>query len=211
MKSIFIVLIISILIISCSNPPSENIIQTAIAQTQASFPSPTSIPTNTPIPLSEVDLESILYLSGDLPSEFLAEQIKYDLPKYFSGRPKADQVIQQEFRSGKFSSDGVIILLYSSLSDLEAAYKIAIKEVKSNPLTLYSPNIGENLVITREKIAAIILSGGGGLPETVDIKLVFTRCNALIFVDLFGANLDEDIVTSYAQRLDKRISKLICQ
>ena len=48
MKPIYILVLIALLLLSCSSAPSGNSIQTAIAQTQAAQATSTWIPTNTP-------------------------------------------------------------------------------------------------------------------------------------------------------------------
>jgi hypothetical protein len=50
MKSAYYIILVTVLLASCSTAPLENSINTAIAQTQAAQPTSTPIPTNTPFP-----------------------------------------------------------------------------------------------------------------------------------------------------------------
>jgi hypothetical protein len=50
MKSAYYLILVAVLLASCSTAPSVNTVQTAIAETQAAQPTPTPIPTNTPYP-----------------------------------------------------------------------------------------------------------------------------------------------------------------
>jgi hypothetical protein len=50
MKSAFYLILVAVLLVSCSTAPSENSINTAIAQTQESQATSIPIPTNTPFP-----------------------------------------------------------------------------------------------------------------------------------------------------------------
>lgn len=190
---------------------SESAVQTAIAQTQAAIPTPspiptqTPIPTPTPIPLSEIDLETILLVSGDLPPDFVGGQVKSIPPKYLEGGPTADQVIQQGFRAGAFASQGILILLYKSPSDLETAYSTMLERSNNfEPLA----DIGEKAAIKGGNVDenALIIVGVGAKST----QLVFTRCHALVYIDLYATSASVEVTTTYAQRLDKRLTSLLC-
>jgi len=208
-----IILLLVLLLLACdSAKPNASAIETAIAQTQAAIPTstpiptPTSIPTPTPIPLSDIDLESILLLSGDLPIEFVGDQVKTIPPKVFNGAPTADQVIQQTIRSGIYGGDGISILLYQSPSDLDTAYNIVNKamEIKGkNGIFKPLPNLGEKAVFSQ----SLSMFESQMIYST---QIVFTRCHALVYIDLFAPSADLVVATTYAQRLDKRLKPLVC-
>jgi hypothetical protein len=216
MKSLYCLVVFAVLLGSCSTVPSGNVVQTAIAQTQIAqpiltpIPSPTEIPTPTPIPLSDIDLESILLLSGDLPTDIIGGQVRSNPPKGLGSLPEADQVIQQGFRADELASDGVTIFLYDSISDLDKAYEMVAQiEGLNSKRTLYG--VGEKGAFSVEELGGLPLIGGGSIPGGTSVKLVFSRCHALVYIDLFSPNASEDVATTYAQRLDERITPLVCR
>jgi len=199
-----IILLLIPFIVACA--PSASQIQTAVAQTQAAIPTPTPEPTETPIPtptsipLSEMNLEPILLVSGDLPPEFYGVQVKSVPPRGFEGIPPADQVIQQGFRAGAYAADGITIALYKSPSDVDTAYSTVnnVLEKKDKALQPLS-DVGEKATIADADV--------WGIDST---QIVFTRCHALVYIDLFATTAGPEVATTYAQRLDKRLKPSVC-
>jgi hypothetical protein len=216
MKPAYCLVLIVVTLASCSSAPSKNTVQTAIAQTQTAQPTSTSIPTttvlptSTTIPLSSIDLESILLLPGDLPTDIIGGQIRSKPPTGLTSLPKADQVIQQGFRAGELASDGVTIFLYNSVSDLDAAYT-QVAKIEEIGTAQAHYDIGERISIALKVFNPLPLIGGDGLPGGTSVKLVFSHCHALVYIDLFSESASEDVATTYAQRLDERLSELVCR
>jgi hypothetical protein len=133
MKTAYYLVLIIILLASCSSSPSGNAIQTAIAQTQIARPTTTVVPsptsTSTPepisistsIPLSEIDLESILILPGDLPPGMSGGQLASTLPSAYSP-PKPDSFINQPLVHNGNLAGGVIVLLFINENNAKLAY-----------------------------------------------------------------------------------------
>jgi hypothetical protein len=202
--------LVLILLTSCSVSPSQNDIQTAIAKTQKalptntieSIPTPTQTSTPTILPLEDINLEGILLLSGDLPTDYVGQQIKSTMPSKFNALPKPNVIIQQGFRAGKFASDGIMILLYESPDDLSSSYEllkgILEKDANFSPLN----DVGEKSIISDER---------NNLFTVTSVKMVFLRCQALVYIDLFSTSADKEDAINYALRVDNRLTPLICR
>lgn len=187
--------------------PSEEAIQTVMAQTQAAFtPTPKTIPSSTPeptptlIPFSELNLEDILLLPGDLPDEFTMQQISSEYPYlHFPANITPDQVLQMKLRAGDYASDGVVIILFKSIDDVTEIYpkaKTLWKVYNSDEVT----DVGENVSANTDIIMGVRSS-----------QILFTRCNALVYIDLFSPSASLDVANIYAARLDERLSELVCR
>ncbi len=190
---------------SAAATPSEEMIQTAIAQTQTAMPTQRPIPSPTPIPLSEIDIERILLLKGDLPTIFEGGQVKNKIPEKFVGIPEPDQSIQQTFidTEGSWGEDlSIMILIYSSISDLTSAYGIVIKKAGWDDTT-FTPisDVGEKAVGASKTYDELPYIG------MTNAKVIFSRCHALVYISL---KRNMDVATTYAQRLDKRLKLLVC-
>jgi hypothetical protein len=178
-----------------------------------STPEPTIAPTATPtpIPLSEIDLESILLVKGDLPTAFETGQIRSVAPEKFSYVPEPEQVISTGIRDATHKTGeetGIMILLYDSKPLRDKAYEEMVEsEGLSEPLS----EVGEKATIYQKKERALIVGGEILLPPTTYIKLVFTRCSALVFLNLFSPQVDELTIVTYAQRLDERLQTVACR
>lgn len=194
MKKLFwLIIISSLILVACTSTPkapSEASVQTAIAQTQTA-----QIPL-----LNDINLDAIPFQPGDLPNQYESGQASYkwadDLPK--SVEP--DNVVLQKVGwdiSDGFEDDYVMIALFKSNQDLDASFDAVIKV--HNARTIEPSAVGE-------KNAFVMVSTFSG-----DGFLAFTRCSALVVIRILGADVDEELLTSYAQRIDKRLKPLVCQ
>lgn len=211
MKKIYIKVIILLLVpllVACT--PSASQIQTAVAQTQAALPTPTPIPTETPIPtptpipLSELNLEDILIKPGDLPAGFSGGQIKDVLPGMFDklNVPKADQFIfQQLLRNGDLTG-GVVLLLFTSLDDVEKAYEEISGSLGKDQEQV--PDVGD-------KASDYVMSGSIAGVKYHAAGLVFARCHAVASIWGTSELLDKTSLSVYARRLIKRLDPLVCR
>lgn len=206
-------LLLSFIASSCS--PSETSIQTAIANTQIALPTsttePTKLPTSTPtmIPISEISFDEILFIDGDLPPSFIPGQIKYELPNVFElkGNPTSDKIVNLVIHNDNFLSEGVTVLIYESLPTLQEVFTSIAEKVgrlpdKFGEIETLS-NLGENAFVAE--------SDRDVLFGTKSVRLAFTRCNALVHINLFSQDTNKDTVESYAIRLDKRIEEIVCR
>ncbi len=205
----FIAVISVISIISAACTPSASLVQTAIAQTQAVMPSQTSI-TNTPSVSQHVDIENIILLPGDLPKEFVRGQTKNFIPKDFFRVPEgASKVINQEFEAEKLDISYVVILQYESLVDVNKVYDTVFtyldktKDYNKLDNILTIRGLGET-----SHIAGHDRDANDSKRSTVHV--VFTRCNAFVYIYFKSDKVQTDSVAVYAQRLDSRLKPLIC-
>jgi hypothetical protein len=213
MKQCIIFLCIFVLT-ACSTTPSEALIQTAIYETQLAAPTPTSTqkppptqeptptPTPTPVPLSDLFLEDLLLVHGDLSPEYIGQEIRSSFPPKFSNLPKADAVIHQRFKRGVYGSDGIMIVLYENKEDLENSYRMVVEIISRNADTTQFVNVGEKAMVAESSYI---------IGPTKGVHLVFTRCHALVHIGLFSQGANENEATNYGARIDKRLSSLVCR
>lgn len=174
---------------------------------------PTTHPTPTPIPLSEIDLEPILIRPGDLPAGYSGAQIQ-DSPsppgmfKDIKGYQKS--ISQQLEKNGK-AAGLVTIFLFDSISQRNTAYYRIVdgfgesQDDSGIKMTVAAlSDVGERAVYA--------LIDASSLDAELSVgDLAFVRCNA--FVHIRFARFDNANVSSlsaYAKRLDKRLIELIC-
>jgi len=170
--------------------------------------------TSTPVPFSEIDLESLLVLSGDLPAGLTGAQVRDQVPEMFKDIGGYDNAIFREFeRNGKHIG-GVTIFLYESLDALDVAYdsigdfgESGGKEIKNTggemKITVGNiPDVGEEAKywVVEGSFLGISLDGA---------DLAFTRCHSVVHIRVDTANID--VIVAYAKRLDKRITELVCR
>lgn len=200
-------LLMAALIVACS--PSESSLQTAIAETQSVQPAPTTVLALEL--LSEIRLEDVLLNDGDLPTVFVGQQIASQPPADIGEVPPPDQSINRKLRAGDFASDGVTILLYESIVDLQEAYHSVVGVVSGGSATLPLAGVGEEAVQSEESFGGLPLVGGQSIPSATSAKVVFTRCHALVYIDLFSSEANSAVAAEYAKRIDGRLEPLVCR
>lgn len=163
-----------------------------------------------PMPLSEVDLEPILILPGDLPAGLSGAQVRDSLPEMFDEPPEAENQIYQQFQREGKAAGGVAVTLYESNADLDAAY------------TLLLGGFGDSDIDSSVTVERKVVSDVGERAETVTLQgtilgivfdsvdLAFVRCGAVVHTRMSGSANLIDIV-SYARRLDERLTSLVCR
>lgn len=166
--------------------------------------------TPTPIPLSQVNLEPILILPGDLPAGLSGAQVRDSLPEMFGNLPEASNQIYQQFQRQGEAAGGVAATLYESDSDRDVAYTLLLKgfgDTSSGSITkterIAVSNVGE-------RAEAVTLQGSmlGIVLDFAD--LAFVRCGAVVHIR-FGGSADLTEIVSYARRLDERLTTLVCR
>lgn len=189
---------------ACSS--SESSIQTAIAKTEQA--QPVAAPSESPIPLSQINLENLLLQDGDLPTVFVGQQVISRPPVDIGSVPSPDQAINRAFRAGDFASDGVTILLYESAFDLERAYDIVVGIISESAQPRALAQVGESAVLTEETSDPSLMLVG--IPPATSAKVVFIRCHALVYIDLFASEADANVAADYARRIDQRLQPVVC-
>lgn len=208
----YCLVLFSFLPLSCSSAPSGDVVQTAIAETQLDHPTDTLIPkptdtlpppTNTPVPLSEIDLESILLLPGDLPSNYKLSVFYDEIPGLLIFNknhdfPSPDAVTSMDIDDtlhpdsyGGYEISRLVVMLYNDLTQRDAAYgKLRDPNNFFDTSVISSSDVGENAV---------------AIDEVAYDYVVFIRCNALVFMQTTSDT------ANYAQRLDERLTPLVCR
>ncbi len=201
-NKIKLILFASYLLTACRSIATAVPVQpiTSSVPTITLTPSPSS--TATSIQLSDIFLEDILLNPGDLPSDFIGQQIRSTLPEKLSNLPKPDQFIQQEFRYGEYASDGIMIILYNDPTDLSKGYEQLLNKIWPKKDFTELNDLGEKSVIRDER---------DSLFGVTSVQTVFLRCHALVYIDLFSPSADIDMIKTYALRVDDRLKPLACQ
>ena len=203
MKSVYYLVLIAVLLVSCSTAPSGGAIQTAIAQTQIAQPTNTLVliptamlePTLTPAPtqimLADLDLESILIQPGDLPAGYTGAQISKSLGDVFKGVPQSINQASQQFEQNDRYAGGVGVAIFSKQTDPNDVYEIVgWSDGKS------VPNLGEKSEVEIDTYLDVV-------------NLKFIRCSAVVNIQFYNTT-DFVSVIAYAQRLDERLTPLVC-
>lgn len=199
MKNLSYILVVVILLASCT--PSQSQINTAIAKTQAAW-TPTithtiTEPTETPttIPLSNLDLSSLLVQTGDLPAGFTGAQIGSIMPDSYNKLhlPAADLKIYQQFaqNGGAEFNWGVAVFVYLSKDSLQPAFTALVGGFMES--ANYIDGIG-------------VKAAYYAVPDVTE--LAFYDCNFV--VDFMFGIVDKTSAENYAIRIDKRLRPILC-
>jgi hypothetical protein len=201
------------------------------ACTSSSLETPTQVPTEapastpTPIPLSEINLESILVESGDLPAtispgqvrdfppvevEVLGETRTSALYRFVDTMPAPDGSVYLELHSSETDIEGgVTVFLYEAEDYAETAYtEIAAYMQESEPY-VYESSGDSVSSVSDVGNAAIAVDMGSDLNFVHFSAFAFRRCHAVVHIVMRGGDVDQS--TGYAQRLDQRLQPLVCR
>ena len=197
MKSLYCVVLVVFLLASCESVPTGNALLTAMAQPTKTFvfnlsDVPTQIPP-TPIPLGDIDLESIILLPGDLPDGYTGAGVFDPIPDRFGGTQGVNEIFQLlEYKSRPAGE--VTIIVYDSEARSAITYDLILDDMYP---TEEVKNLGEQAHIAIDHFFMIT-------------ELSFLRCNADVNVTMWSST-NREIIISYAQRLDERITPLVCR
>ena len=146
-------------------------------------------------------------MPGDLPSNYKLSVFYKEIPGLIlftnsSNIPVPDAVTAMDIDDtkaidfyGDFKLNRIVVMLYNDLTQRDISY-----EVLSDPMNYRDKHV-DPLDDVGEKAVSI--------PEMVFTApykyVVFTRCNALVFMHTTGDT------ANYAQRLDERLTPLVCR
>jgi hypothetical protein len=159
--------------------------------------SPTSIPP-TLAPLSELDLEPILFMPGDLPDNYEVFGFFKEIPRLHditdSSYPAPDVFTALEINDlTKPKVSYVVVMLYNDLAQLTHANNaIGFSTGYGSDSFKDLSGVGETAYIFKKHSQGY---------EAV----IFIRCNALVYMLTTGNT------ATYAQRLDERLTELVCR
>lgn len=190
-------LLIAIILTACSN--------------FSSTPTPTLPPTATIEPFSALNLDDLIVQNYDLPSGVSGAQIGYNEERAKSIPVAADYYIEQELAYKDNKRGEVQIWIYEDtvntmlrynerldLFDQECA-KAEHQCYPEDPKVI--PDLGESAMM----IDVYNYIG----PD--NFTITFLRCNAVVEINIWAVTTDPNDVITYAQRLDKRLSEVVCR
>lgn len=170
--------------------PSEQAIQTAIAETQIALPSATPEPTATAKPFTGADLEPLLFQPGDLQQVYEPQQFQIDAPDYW-GEPELYRGLPLVFEGDNMVGHGVEVAVYTQPVDDELFTTIG--GMSGDPVE----GLGEASSMTSR------------VRYGVNVTVVWRRCNYVGSIDVYVA-YEKEPVAIYARRLDERLAGILC-
>jgi|LSQX01.2.fsa_nt_gb hypothetical protein len=211
MRNYFILLLILIILCGCNNSPAS--IETAIANTQTAMPTntpqptststPTPTSTQTPIPLSEIYIDNILLVKGDLPDGFVADPVgKFTDNPIFAEFQGYEQMAIQQFSKENEGIGLVAVYLFKDLNNLNLAYssaKVKVEEIFGQ--SVGSTQFGERGLFFYKPILGRITSSA----------VIFVKCNAFVYIAKTIEDSDLSLLQPYAEKLEVRLTNLLCK
>jgi hypothetical protein len=178
--------------------------------TPTSTPTPLPVPTPTPVLLSEINLEPIIILSGDLPIGYSGAQISDTPPEMYDGIEGCENYIRQQIgRNGK-SAGNVSIFLCDLINQRDVIYSLIVDGFgESSDESGIKGTVAELPGIGEKAMYATIEGSVAGISVDV-VDFVFVRCHSVVQI-LMTDTANVDYISAYAKRLDKRLTELICQ
>jgi hypothetical protein len=146
--------------------------------------------------ISSAAIHALLIRPGDLPSGFLAGQVRLRPPEMFNGLPRAAVTATRQFSSFGETKGGVTVFIYQDASARDRAYRRLVSDLGVGYAKPYRAlNASARISTLPYPVAAI--------------DLVFKHCTALVHVRMSGTNEPDD-AGSYASALDARLAPLVC-
>ena len=202
MKKI-ILLTLFFLLAACS--PNANSVpsNSASPAAQTSLPSQPELKpwfADTPVAIEDLDLQALAILDGDLPPGYNGGQVYDGLPKIFEGIPPAELAFYQLIEREGSGAGGVAILFFSNEDQVSQAYEHLLEGMVIEETERIS-ELGERAHI-------YIFYQAGVSFRFVDA--LFERCGAVVHIRL-GDTFNKEEAVSYAQKLDQRLTEVICR
>ena len=166
----------------------------------ACAPAPDATPT--PIPLSQLNLESILVVEGDLPGDLVPDlKTNKNAVGAADELDRAEIVFTQYFLLNGGEGGGVSVFLFESLEDVQAAFE-KVSTMMNKPVDF--SKVGE-----RARMENFLIPLMPDVPPIEGSRLIFVRCHALAVIQFPRAD-DLGAIAGYGRLLDERIQPLIC-
>jgi hypothetical protein len=205
MKKTIILALALVLLSACA--PSQQAIQTAIAQTQAAalataLPAATEAPVSAPVSVKDLDLANTIFGPAGVPEGFAVAQSRSAEAAYpdlagFDVSPVNQSHQDLTFQGGDGSRDS--IYLFETAEQAARAYEYVYAKVKGE---------GQQL---EEQLGPGAKSFGyaRSVTATPGSKVVFVRCRALVVLESNAEGAYSGL-TDHAIGLDERLSDFIC-
>jgi hypothetical protein len=176
---------------------------TACAPVTSPPPTASPVPAPTFVPLSQIDLEPILVVDGDLPADLVPDIIvRENAVGSADELDRADAVFTQYFLLEGGEGGGVSVFLFESLDDVQAAFG-KVSTFMDKPLVYF-------LVGEQARIESFFIPLVDDVPPIQGSRLIFSRCHALGVIQFPRAD-DGEAMERYGQRLDGRLQPLVCR
>jgi hypothetical protein len=160
------------------------------------------IATPTLIPMSQIDLEAILVIDGDLPEDIVPDIVTRENAVGSAAElDRADAVFTQYFLLNGGEGGGVSVFLFDSLDYVGAAFE-KVSAFMTAPIVY--DQVGE-----QARIEYFFLPVITDVPSIEGSRLIFTRCHALAVIQ-FPRAADVEAIGKYGLRLDGRLQMLVC-
>jgi len=173
---------------------------------------PTALPTLTPspVPLSEINLEPILIISGDLPAGYSGAQIRTTPPEMFNNITNFNNAIYQQFEKDGKSAGGVAIFLFESVDNADIAFQKIVGGFGESGESANLKTTVENISNVGEKATVVTIETSLSGLSMKFTDFAFVRCHAIVHIRM-SDTVNADYLTGYGIRLDKRLSELVCR
>ena len=170
--------------------------------TPTAAPTPTPVPDPTLIPISQVNLESLLVEDGDLPEDLVPDIITNENAVGSADElNRAEAVYTQYFLLNEGEGGGVSVFVFESLDDVQAAFG-KVSSFMDTPSAYY-------LVGEQARIENFLIPLMPDVPPIEGSRLIFSRCHALAVIQFPRAE-DLGAMERYGQLLDGRLQTLVC-
>ncbi|MFV2044487.1 MAG: hypothetical protein ACC700_14795 [Anaerolineales bacterium] len=203
MRSSFILFFLAVTLAACTSSPSEDTIQTAIAETDVAQSTEVPAPTTTPIPAADIDLAVSLIAPESL--GLSAGQIRRSRPPIWPLRDTTDGVnhLSQELVDAQGESIGWVSISLFDLAD-QAQEAFSAFEVTVRDEADYEGREVQEGAITGTKSLAY-----DGTNVRAAVGFALCRSFAHIFL---GVESRSDLPTAieYARGLSARLEPLVC-
>jgi hypothetical protein len=202
MKKILLLTLI-FLLASCSHNPNSVPSNSASPAAQTS---PLSQPelkpwfADTPVAIDDLDLQALAIQDGDLPPGYQGGQVLDGLPKIFEGIPPTELAFYQLIEREGSGAGGVAILFFTDADQVSQAYDQLHKSMVIEET--------ESISGLGERAEVYIFYQAGVSFRFVDA--LFESCGAVVHIRL-GDTFNKDEAVNYAQKLEQRLSMVICQ
>ena len=154
--------------------------------------------------LSKINLESILIQPGDLPAGITGGQVSEMSDRMDSKYPKPTNNVYQELSENGKQIGEIVILLYDSDIDLNQVFSMITSrfpEIPQTPVDIGNKGVAFSGI---RKVRVLDMESSVRVSS-----VVFTRCGAIAQITIVDSYAITP-VKNYAQRLDQRITPLVC-
>jgi hypothetical protein len=155
----------------------------------------------TPVPLSKIQLDTIIVQEGDLPAGFSGAEIRDTVPSIFSGLPATQKAAYQQLKHNGNLAGGITIFLYDSQEDIDSTYDLLAGDMGENATP--SSEVGEKATTLSTSVEVQAVT-------TEMVEVTFARCSAVVHIRMMETH-DVNAVITYAKALDTRLEALVCR